>query len=125
MNFWHSLTDFLTKEVVQSKLNVLQMDFIFNLTKCIFLASQYQRALTARFHEAMRLRSTFQSQSYLQWVPLNEVPLDDRHEEFGQTQADVGFRVGVALLSLPVLEPRLDQVYIIEVVNDIVEQGVY
>lgn len=57
--------------------------------------------------------------AHLQRVPCDQLQADQRVEEFGQTQADVGVPVAVSKVSPPHLKMGLDEVERVEVFHHI------
>lgn len=59
--------------------------------------------------------------AHLQRVPCDELQADQRVEEFGQTQADIGVPVAVGKVSPPHLEMGLDEVEGVEVFHHVLK----
>lgn len=59
--------------------------------------------------------------AHLQRVPCDQLQTDQRVEEFGQTQADVGIPVAFSKVSPPHLKMGLDEVERVEIFHHILK----
>lgn len=57
--------------------------------------------------------------AYPEWVPCQQLMSDDRVQQLGQAERDVGVVVGVGVKSSPLLEARQNLLDVAELVLDV------